>query len=50
MSNVFLNVSGDGNAYTNVVPPLVDGEEIIKSIEPSGEIKTLIKNDAAIEK
>lgn len=28
----------------------VDGEEIIKSIEPSGEIKTLIKNDAAIEK
>lgn len=28
----------------------VEGEEIIKSIEPSGEIKTLIKNDAAIEK
>lgn len=29
---------------------VVDGEEIIKSIEPSGEMKTLIKNDAAIEK
>jgi len=28
----------------------VDGEEIIKSLEPSGEIKTLIKSDAAIEK
>ncbi len=29
MSNVFLNVIGDGTATTNVVPPLVDGEEII---------------------
>ena len=28
----------------------VDGEEVVKSLEPSGEIKTLIKNDAAIEK
>ena len=29
MANVFLNVSGDGTAWTNVVPPLVNGEEII---------------------
>lgn len=29
MSNVFLNVSGDGTAYTDALPPLVDGEEII---------------------
>ena len=27
--NIFLNVSGDGTAYTNAVPPLVNGEEII---------------------
>ena len=29
MSNVFLNVSGDGTASTNITPPLVNGEEII---------------------
>lgn len=29
MAQVFLNVSGDGTATTNAVPPLVDGEEII---------------------
>lgn len=29
MSDVFLNVRGDGTASTNVLPPLVDGEEII---------------------
>ena len=29
MAGVYLNVSGDGTAYTNAVPPLVDGEEII---------------------
>ena len=35
MANVFLNVSGDGTAYTNVVPPLVDGEEIIIYCNPN---------------
>ena len=25
--NVYLNVYGDGTAYTDAVPPLVDGEE-----------------------
>ena len=29
MARVYLNVSGDGTASTNAVPPLVDGEEII---------------------
>lgn len=29
MAAVYLNVSGDGTATTNAVPPLVDGEEII---------------------
>ena len=29
MAQVFLNVSGDGTATTNAVPPLVNGEEII---------------------
>ena len=29
MAGVYFNVSGDGTAYTNAVPPLVDGEEII---------------------
>ena len=26
MAQVFLNVSGDGTAYTDAVPPLVNGE------------------------
>ena len=29
MANVFIDVHGNGTAYTNVVPPLVNGEEII---------------------
>lgn len=34
MAGVYFNVSGDGTAYTNAVPPLVDGEEIILYCTP----------------
>lgn len=42
-----VSISLDGVFEARVI---VDGEEIIKSIEPAGELKTLIKDDAVIEK
>ena len=35
MSNVYLNVMGDGTAYTDAIPPLVDGEEFIVYCTPN---------------